>query len=184
MALLHLAPIATLLLAAARSASAAEPQLAIETTGGVVRHPVSGIQAIEFAGDTLQVVPREGAPHAVPLADILRVWFDAEGGAVGAPEVLRQAVDVLRLLPSRPNPASFSATIPFELPSGGPVHLAVFDVRGALVRTLVDGPRGPGAQAAVWDGRDDAGRRVASGMYFCRLRAAGVEDSRRIVWLR
>jgi hypothetical protein len=175
--LLHLVSLATLLLAAA-------PELVIETDGGVVRHPVSGIEAIDFAGDTLRVVPREGSSFSVPLAEIARVWFDEEGGPVGAPGIVRESIDLLRLLPSRPNPASFSATIPFELPSGGPVHLAVFDVRGALVRTLVDGPRGPGAQAAVWDGRDDAGGRVASGMYFCRLRAAGVEESRRIVWLR
>jgi hypothetical protein len=172
------------LLALARPATAAEPLLAIETAAGVVRHAIAGIEAIEVAGDTLRVVHVEGSPYEVPLADVVRVWFDEEGGAVGVPAIAADAVAALRLLPIRPNPASLSTTIPFDLAAGGAVHLAVYDVHGALVRTLVDGPRGPGTHAAVWDGRDDGGRPVASGMYFCRMRTSGVDQSRRMIWLR
>ena len=53
----------------------------------------------------------------------------------------------------------------------GHVSLRVYDVSGRLVRTLVDGEKGAGYHTAVWDGRDDAGTEVASGVYFCRMEA-------------
>jgi hypothetical protein len=179
----HLATV-SLLSAVVRPAAAAEPLLAIETAGGVVLHAVAGIVAIELAGDTLRVVEEEGPPYEVPVADVVRMWFDASGASVDAPPIGAAILDATHLLPARPSPASVSATIPFELALGGRVHLAIFDVRGSLVRTLVDAPREAGRHTAVWDGRNDAGGRVASGMYFFRLRAAGVEESRRVIYLR
>jgi DNA-binding beta-propeller fold protein YncE len=69
-----------------------------------------------------------------------------------------------------PNPAtSAGTTIAFHLPAKEPVRLQLFDARGRLVRTLLDGAAGPGAVHAAWDGTDDDGRRVASGRYFSRL---------------
>ena len=51
----------------------------------------------------------------------------------------------------------------------GPVRLAVYDVTGRLIRTLVDETRGAGQHTAVWDGTDQAGNRAASGSYFYTL---------------
>ncbi len=68
-----------------------------------------------------------------------------------------------------PNPLERSTEVIYSLPGGRHVHLTVHDVRGRTVRTLIDRFREAGTHAEVWEGRDDAGRRVSPGIYFVRL---------------
>ncbi len=79
-----------------------------------------------------------------------------------------------RLVGNAPNPFNPQTGIVFDLARDGPVRVDVFDVRGRRIRRLVDGHLRAGRQAAVWDGRDDAGREAASGTYVARLTADGV----------
>jgi len=74
----------------------------------------------------------------------------------------------------------------FSLPGKGirRVRLEILDVRGRRVRTLVDEERAPGLHHVRWDGRDGAGRRVASGVYLVILEADGARRSRKILLLR
>lgn len=76
------------------------------------------------------------------------------------------------LAPGYPNPFTAQITLAFELPAGpaAPVVLAVYDAYGRPVATLVDGVRPPGRHEVVWDGTGPDGRRLASGVYFYRLR--------------
>jgi flagellar hook assembly protein FlgD len=53
------------------------------------------------------------------------------------------------------------------------VRLAVYDVAGRLIRTLIDADLRPGAHGAIWDGRDSSGRGMESGSYVARLEAGG-----------
>jgi flagellar hook assembly protein FlgD len=64
------------------------------------------------------------------------------------------------------------------------VHLVVYDVRGARVRTLVAGPRAAGRYVAEWDGRDEAGAPAGSGIYFCRMTTTGFASTRKMVLLK
>ena len=73
-----------------------------------------------------------------------------------------------------PNPFNTSTTIRFDLPQPGDVNLAVYNLTGQKVATLAHGNRQPGTYTLQWDGRDKAGRALASGMYVLRL-AAGEE---------
>jgi len=85
-----------------------------------------------------------------------------------------EGVPALRLFQNAPNPFNPKTTIRFELPAASAVRLAVYDVQGRLVRELLLGRMLPaGAQTAVWDGRDGAGRALGSGVFFYRLEAAG-----------
>jgi hypothetical protein len=70
-----------------------------------------------------------------------------------------------------PNPFNPRTTIELSLPRTGEVSLKVYDLRGALVRTLVAGELSAGSHQVVWDGTSDAGRAVASGIYFYETRA-------------
>jgi hypothetical protein len=79
----------------------------------------------------------------------------------------------VRLLGSRPNPFNPRTTIAFEVAADGPVRLQVYDLKGRLIATLVDGPVTAGVHEAVWMGRDAAGRELPSGVYLCRLSGAG-----------
>jgi hypothetical protein len=90
-----------------------------------------------------------------------------------------------RLLANTPNPFNPSTTVAFEIPFPARVGLQVFNAAGACVRTLVAGARPAGSQDVEWDGRDDAGRPVASGVYFARLAVDGVVvDTRKLALLK
>lgn len=83
--------------------------------------------------------------------------------------------------PPAPNPARARATFAVTLPEAGELRLEVFDTAGRRVRALAAGPREPGTHAFAWDLRDDAGRRVAPGLYLARCAAAGEAVTRRVV---
>lgn len=83
-----------------------------------------------------------------------------------------------------PNPFNPRTTIAFATREPTAVRLTIHDVRGRVVRTLFDGRIGAGEQAVSWDGRDDAGRAVASGVYFARLAAGAARSTRRLVLLK
>jgi aminopeptidase N len=91
---------------------------------------------------------------------------------------------VARLGANRPNPFNPATVIPYELPRGGRMRLALYDTAGRLVRTLVDGEAAAGAHEARWDGRDEAGRPVGSGAYFARLSFAGESRTRSLLLAR
>jgi hypothetical protein len=86
-------------------------------------------------------------------------------------------IRLLSLAPGRPNPFGGSTVIRFSIPRSQHVNLDIFDATGRRVARLLDGHLPAGSSEAVWDGRDDDGRRVAPGTYFCGLAA---EDGRRV----
>lgn len=90
----------------------------------------------------------------------------------------------LALRPASPNPFSTEARLSFEMPERGNVSLAVYSVDGRLVKTLVRGVEGPGRVEVLWDGRDEDGRRVGSGLYFVKLTSGGEVRRGRLVVLR
>lgn len=74
-----------------------------------------------------------------------------------------------RVEPAVPNPFNPRTAIRFTLPAAGRVTVAVYDVAGRLVRTLLDEDRPAGAHAAVWNGLDEGGRAASAGVYFYRV---------------
>jgi hypothetical protein len=87
---------------------------------------------------------------------------DATGIAVTAPAAFALTVN-------HPNPFNPSTTISFTLPASGAASLSVYNVAGQKIRELVNGPLGAGMHFVVWDGRDDSGKPVSSGVYLTRL---------------
>ncbi|MBT7862839.1 MAG: choice-of-anchor D domain-containing protein [Gemmatimonadetes bacterium] len=84
-----------------------------------------------------------------------------------------------------PNPFNPTTTIPFDLNVGSKVRLEIFDVLGQQVRVLLSNESlSAGRYQIVWEGRDEAGRDVASGHYFYQLRVGGGVQSRRLLLLR
>ena len=88
-----------------------------------------------------------------------------------------------------PNPFNPSTTIRFSLPSqskGGylPTTLRIYNVLGQMVRTLMDEPLAAGTHDVIWDGKDDRGSQVASGIYFYKLRSGDYEDTKKMVMMK
>jgi hypothetical protein len=106
------------------------------------------------------------------------------GNASPLTPVLEKMPSARMLSRNVPNPFNPQTAIEYELPAAGAVRLAVHDVRGRLVRILVEASLPAGSHRAIWDGRDAAGRGVDSGAYLCRLEAGGRVESRRMLLLK
>ena len=76
---------------------------------------------------------------------------------------------VTRILPNAPNPFNPQTEIRFELSQPGQARLVIFDVTGRRVKTIHDGHLESGPHSLVWQGRDEGGRQVASGVYYLRM---------------
>ncbi len=83
-----------------------------------------------------------------------------------------------------PNPFNPTTTLQFDLPVDAWVRVDVVDSKGRVVRQLVDGPRAAGVHHANWNGRDTAGREVASGIYFARFSTASEHAVRKMILVR
>jgi hypothetical protein len=86
-----------------------------------------------------------------------------------------------QLMAANPNPLSTTTRISYTTPADGHATLTVFDVAGRHVRTLVDAPLPAGPHEVTWNARDDAGQRVAAGLYFYRLTAGEYTTARKLV---
>ena len=93
---------------------------------------------------------------------------------------------VFSLAQNSPNPFNPSTTISYSVPEGTSVQvtLKVYDIRGRLVRTLVDEVRQPGTYSVFWDGKDEAGCQVSSGVYLYRMQARDFVQTRKMVLLK
>jgi hypothetical protein len=129
---------------------------------------------------------------SLPVIDsvyTLTIDHDGDGlpdeGATDVPED-DAVIERSRLLAARPNPFNPATAVRFEVAAeySGKVGLTLYDVTGRRVRTLVDRPVGPGRHSVRWDGRDDAGRACASGVYFVRLIAGADHDEAKVALLK
>ncbi|MCP4545202.1 MAG: T9SS type A sorting domain-containing protein [bacterium] len=109
-------------------------------------------------------------------------FYGPSATATAAPEV--PPVAVTELLPNYPNPFNPVTKISFRLGEAGSVHLAVFDVRGRLVRELMNTYLEPGAHTVEWNGCDGDGNAVSSGVYFTKLMTAGEQQTRKMVLVK
>ncbi|HUV31418.1 MAG TPA: T9SS type A sorting domain-containing protein [Acidobacteriota bacterium] len=151
---------------------------------------VTGIDQIP---DDMQawLITDKGTVNELTEGMTIELPGDVAGGrlAVGKPEYLASLLaealpENYELSQSFPNPFNPTATIRFALPNSGNVKLVVYNVLGQHVTALVDGPLEAGRHVVVWEGRDDGGKTVASGVYFYRLTAGKFRDSKKMVFLK
>ena len=90
----------------------------------------------------------------------------------------------IEILGNYPNPFNMSTTVHYELLSESLVDLAIYSVTGQKIRTLVSELKSPGSHSVIWDGRDDFGRVVSSGIYFSRLHGGELSVSKRMMFLK
>jgi hypothetical protein len=114
--------------------------------------------------------------HFYPVGAVADVAGGAARGVPGAPEG--------RLLDAAPNPFNPRTTLRFELDRPGDVRLEIYDLAGNRVRSLVAARLEAGAHEAEWDGRDERGLGLASGVYLVQLRGTRFAESRPVTLLR
>jgi len=112
------------------------------------------------------------------------IWLTPGGGEIAAQTSVQAGALQFALHQNYPNPFNPSTLIPFEIQNEVQTTLAIYNLRGQLVRTLVDGVLSPRTYQIGWDGKDDGGQRVSSGVYFYKLRAGSFQDVRKMVILQ
>ncbi|MFC1544568.1 T9SS type A sorting domain-containing protein [Gemmatimonadota bacterium] len=152
---------------------------------------VEGGQIVKGSGAILNIqISAVGDKFdGVGEVSLLNAEFEQEVAA----EISREVLSPKALLPKAfalsqnyPNPFNPSTTIAYEIPEGDnvQVQLKVYNMRGQLVRTLVDESRSEGSYQIQWDGSDNYGRRVSSGVYFYRIKAGEFSKTRKMVILK
>ncbi len=143
----------------------------------------SAIVVDDARGTSLDVTASAYAFYVVTSSD--------RAGNEGAPAVVKAATGAdegprhyVLSVSAYPNPFNPVTTIRYTLPSRGRATIAIYDARGALVRTLLDAEKSAGAYTLRWDGRDDRGRPAVSGVYFARLGSGEITRSYKLVVLK
>jgi len=83
-----------------------------------------------------------------------------------------------------PNPFNPSTTIRYDMKDKGRVSVKIYNVAGELVRTLVESVKNAGSYSIAWDGRNNVGTDVASGIYFCKMETTDFRQTRKMVVLK
>ena len=114
-------------------------------------------------------------PGVIPADPITSVVEEVES------EVLPTSLD---LSPNYPNPFNALTLIRFMLPEAGEARLELCDLLGQRIASVTSGHYSPGSYEVVWDGKDEDGREVASGVYLYRLQAGDQVRVRKMLLLR
>jgi len=91
---------------------------------------------------------------------------------------------VTKLAQNYPNPFNPTTTISFDLAKAGKVKLNVYNIKGQLVRSLVNDALNAGSHRVIWNGTDSRNRRVASGIYYYRLETKGYTKTNKMVLMK
>jgi hypothetical protein len=128
-----------------------------------------------------------GAPPSV-FSNYLNLYYDNSSWVDVEDEVnFDQGPAGFSLSANYPNPFNPVTSIQYTVGNiQTPLHatLKIYNVRGQRVRTLVNEPQGPGTYRISWDGRDDAGDEVASGVYLYRVEVGDFSENRKMVLIR
>jgi hypothetical protein len=159
--------------------------------------PVAGEGKILF-GETQATADGNGTAHfSVSCAAVRPGRFytatatDEDGNTSEFSPCFAPVITATGEMPSRfalhgnvPNPFNPSTVIAYEIGAPGRVDIVIFDANGRRIRTLVSENRNTGSWTTQWDGRDESGQVVASGIYFCKMNAQGFESTQKMVLLK
>ncbi|MBI4727452.1 T9SS type A sorting domain-containing protein [candidate division TA06 bacterium] len=119
-----------------------------------------------------------------PISDESDVSFGITmTGVAGEPEDRIQKFE-FRMAQNAPNPFNRRTTISYQLPQAGQVSLKIYNINGQLVKTLVDRVQGAGAYRIKWDGKDESGQAVASGVYLYQIKTGKQGDIKKMILLK
>ena len=155
-----------------------------------IQSSVFGNGSTPTGGSSNQIVGTAGQPAigqtAGPANGVAGgFWVQTVDVVTSVAEPASEAIPTkFRLLQNYPNPFNPTTTIRYDLPVQAEVRLTIFNVLGRSVRTLVVQKQAAGAHSAVWDGRDDSGRQLASGVYVYRLQAGEFHKTAKMLLLK
>lgn len=85
---------------------------------------------------------------------------------------------------SEPNPFNHRTILKYVLPQSSDMHIVIYNLIGQEVRILVNKTKDAGIHSVIWDGKDDSGKELTNGVYFCRIQAGNCSETRKMILLR
>ena len=146
---------------------------------GVTTDDVTNGSKVAFLGFGLEAITIDAFRSDVISAALN--WFNVITGVNDDGGELPQR---FALEQNYPNPFNPSTTIRYRLPAAGRVELAVFNLLGQRIRTLISGRQNAGEYAVEWNGVDERGNPVGSGVYFYQMKAENFSENRKMVLMR
>jgi hypothetical protein len=136
-------------------------------------------------GDTLELLVHSGDNIDFDHADWAkaRIWTDSVT-AIDNEKSQLVIPRKLTLLCNYPNPFNSSTTISYQLSTAGNVELSIYNVLGQKVRSLVNTNQNAGIYKVVWDGTNETGSTVNSGVYFCRISDGQEQMTRKVLLIK
>ena len=132
-------------------------------------------------GDSLIVNLKNGQRVAIPLSSIQKITFDSTSseGVQSTPNV-----SGLQVSPSFPNPSRTGTNIEFTIPTPGSVGISIYDSKGNIIRQIQTPNCVAGGNQITWDGLDDHGSHVPSGVYFYEVRFGNETQAKETVVIK
>ena len=127
-----------------------------------------------------------GSPESLPdpdgtIVDIGAFYFDQNQQGVEDISILKPSNILYQ---NYPNPFNPETTISYQLPENSEVELAIYNLKGQKVKTLVNELLPAGQHSVVWDGKDDNGKSVSSGIYFYKLKTGNFEKTKKMILMK
>ena len=148
-------------------------------------NPGEDFAAINLGFEFASIPPGGWAdsPNPNPTDPIrgLIVEYETGTSAPDYPEVLEYSVCLKQIYP---NPFNALTRIELSIAIPSRVYLRIYDIKGRLVRTIIDDHLGAGVYSELWNGRNNSGSQVASGIYYCRLEVGDFAQNRKVMLLR
>jgi beta-lactamase superfamily II metal-dependent hydrolase len=150
------------------------------TEAGSAADPVAGWDKV---GGTIiiEADPGPGAAYTVKGSGFVDTYYNS--GSMAGADPVPTAVG-FGLVQNYPNPFNPVTNIEFSLDEDDKISLKIYDISGRVIRTLVEGTRTAGTHTVLWDGRDNRGEPLVSGVYVYRLEAPGKVAMKKMVLLK
>ena len=152
-------------------------RVAIHPNAGEQFVPISSTYDINWG--EARFVLSDGVTSFMPVIVPGGVYYQA----IGVDEDINLPSEV-SLGQNYPNPFNMKTGIDFAVPSPGHVSLELYDILGRQIKTLIDANLEPGYYTAGWDGLDESGNPVSTGMYFYTLKTGDSRLSRKMLLLK
>ena len=166
-----------------------------------------GIQWAKYTMNPVLDIGEEGAwDHGSVLTscvlydagqDIYKMWYAGKGEkiitgyatspadfSINVEESSENTPDNYQLGRNFPNPFNSRTGIEYEIPDIAMVELTIYNMLGQHVRTLINEIKSPGTYHVTWEGQDDTGRTVNSGLYLCRMRSGNHVQTRKLLFIK
>jgi hypothetical protein len=136
-----------------------------------------------FVGEVYyyRIVAQDSAGSLSEPSEQIKVYTSTPTDTDASPAALPEKFDLLQ---NYPNPFNPETTIQYTLPLATHVRLDVTNMRGQVIRSLVNDEKQPGTYRVVWDARTETGVRAASGVYVYRIEASEFRKSMRLILLK